>query len=240
MTRSVRTHGPFFLAAAMTLVVGCSGTTSESNESLIQVATVEYGQGQAVNIFIILPDETPSSPAPVVFAFPWGGGTAGLVVSLLRSYWDVEAPARGYIVVCVEVLGSSLATAAATMLPAIFSWMDENLSYDPDRVVATGASNGGIGLFFAGVSAPDQFAGYLGMPGEYAGAATELAGLAGKPVWLMVGELDADWRQRTESTREKLESAGAQVVVEVLDEQDHVLLVSQPRLMDWVDGVVGR
>ena len=126
------------------------------------------------------------------------------------------------------------------MLPAIFSWMDENLSYDPDRVVATGASNGGIGLFFAGISAPDRFAGYLGMPGEYAGAAAELAGLAGKPVWLMVGELDDDWRQRTESTREKLESAGAQVVVEVLDGQDHVLLVSQPRLMDWVDGVVGR
>ncbi len=224
----------------MTLVMGCAGTITESNESVIQIATVGYGEGQAVNILIILPAETPSGPAPVIFALPWGGGTADLVVGLLRSYWDVEAPARGYIVVGVEVLGSSLATEAATMLPAIFSWMDENLSYDPDRVVATGASMGGRGLFFAGISAPDRFAGLLGMPGEYAGEAAELAGLAGKPVWLMVGELDTTWRERTDATSEKLESVGAQVVVEVLEGQAHVLEISQPRLMDWVDGVVGR
>ena len=239
MTRSVRARGPFFLAA-MILVMGCTGTIIESNESLIQVATVEYGQGQAVNIFIILPAETPGAPAPVIFALPWGDGSANLVVSLLRSYWDVEAPARGYIVVGVEVLGSSLATEAAAMIPAIFSWMDENLGYDPGRVVATGASLGGSGLFFAGISAPDRFAGLLGMPGEYAGEAAELAGLAGKPVWLMVGELDTTWRERTDATREKLESVGAQVVVEVLEGQTHVLEISQPRLMDWVDLVVGR
>ncbi len=224
----------------MTLVVGCSGTTRQSNESVIQVATVEYGQEQAVRIFIILPDVTPSGPAPAVFAFPWGDGTADLVVGLLRTYWDVEAPARGYIVVSVAVLGSSLATEAATMLPAIFSWMDENLSYDQDRVVATGASMGGRGLFFAGISAPERFAGLLGMPGEYAGEAADLAGLTGKPVRLMVGELDTSWRDRAETTREKLESVGAQVVVDVIAGQEHVLTISQRFLMDWVDGVVGR
>ncbi len=126
------------------------------------------------------------------------------------------------------------------MLPAIFSWMDENLSYDQDRVVATGASNGGIGLFFAGISAPDRFAGYLGMPGEYAGAAAELAGLAGKPVWLTVGELDTEWRELTDATSQKLESVGAQVVVDIIAGQEHVLTISQRLLMDWVDGVVGR
>ncbi len=162
------------------------------------------------------------------------------MLSLLASYWDREAPARGYIVVGTEVFGPDLAFEASEMIPGILAWMDQNLSYDRDRVVAVGASNGGTGLFHAALAVPGAFAALIGMPGEFSGEATDLQPLAGKPVWLLVGEEDTQWWNLANDTKDKLESQGVEVTVEVLSGQGHVINIDQARLMDWIDGALGR
>lgn len=227
------------VSAAVAVVLGCS--TVSTTQDPIQIAQVVYGEDRTVNIFLILPDQPSATGAsPVVFAFPWGGGSGDLVLSLLASYWDREAPARGYIVVGTEVFGPDLAFEASEMIPGILAWMDQNLSYDRDRVVAVGASNGGTGLFHAALAVPGAFAALIGMPGEFSGEATDLRPLAGKPVWLLVGEEDTQWRNLANGTKDKLESQGVEVTVEVLSGQGHVINIDQARLMDWIDGALGR
>lgn len=227
------------LPAAVAVVLGCS--TVSITQDPIQVAQIGYGDDRTVNIFLVLPDQPSATGAsPVILAFPWGDGTVDLVLSLLASYWDREAPARGYIVVGVEVFGLDLALDANEMIPAILAWMDQNLSYDRNRVVAVGASSGGTGLFHAALAAPGAFAALIGMPGEFSGAAADLQPLAGKPVWLLVGEQDTQWRDLANDTKDKLESQGVEVTLEVLPGQGHVMNIDQARLMDWIDGVLGR
>lgn len=181
-----------------------------------------------------------SGPHPVVLALPWGAGTADLVLGLVQTYWDTEAPSRGYYVVAPEVLGSSLATTAGELIPALFRWMDEELDYDRDRVVLTGASNGGRGVFFSAVAQPERFAALVGMPGRYEGDGSDLAPLAEVPVWLLVGEFDDGWVEAAESTRNALEAAGMDVTLDVVQGQGHVLRLDQAFLMDWIDDALSR
>jgi hypothetical protein len=55
-----------------------------------------------------------------------------------------------------------------------------------------------------------------------------------------VGEQDDLWRDLANDTKDKLESQGVEVTVEVLLGQGHVMNIDQARLMDWIDGVLGR
>jgi dienelactone hydrolase len=130
------------------------------------------------------------------------------VDGFLRAYWLGEAAARGYYVVSPEIRGSDLADTAGEVIPALFAWMEEELDFDPDRVALAGASNGGRGIFFAARAAPERFRALIGLPGSYAGPAGDLAGLVGKPVWLMVGEEDTSWVAAAEETAAKLEEVG--------------------------------
>lgn len=194
-----------------------------------------------INVALLEPDSAVGSgPHPVVLALPWGAGTADLVLGLVQTYWDTEAPSRGYYVVAPEVLGSSLATTAGELIPALFRWMDEELDYDRDRVVLTGASNGGRGVFFSAVAQPERFAALVGMPGRYEGDGSDLAPLAEVPVWLLVGEFDDGWVEAAESTRNALEAAGMDVTLDVVQGQGHVLRLDQAFLMDWIDDALSR
>jgi len=76
------------------------------------------------------------------------------------------------------------------------------------------------------------------MPGSYAGPTERLAPFAGKPVWLMVGEMDRGWHASTEATRVTLEAAGITPRVNQIRGQGHVLRVDDRMLMDWVDEVL--
>ena len=60
------------------------------------------------------------------------------------------------------------------------------------------------------------------------------------PVWLLVGEEDTQWRNLANDTKDKLESQGVEVTVVVLSGQGHVINIDQARLMDWIDGALGR
>ena len=102
------------------------------------------------------------------------------------------------------------------MIPAIFEWMDGELSYDQEKVVLAGASNGGRGVFFTAVALPERFAAFIGMPGRYVGDGGDLAPLVGKPVWLLVGEFDDGWLESTETTRQLLEDQGVEVTANVV------------------------
>lgn len=193
-----------------------------------------------VQVALVRPAEGTTGPHPVVFALPWGGGTWDLALSLVERYWIHDAPARGYYVVSPAVRGTSLAQEAGELIPAIFAWMEQELDFDPEAVLLTGASNGGRGAFFAAISQPQRFAAVLGMPAYYSGPEHHLALLAGKPIRLMVGEEDDTWVMSSTATRDALLALDIEVLHEVVPGQGHVLSVPSAELMDWVDEALGR
>jgi len=218
---------------------GCGLDAPALAESRIEWHQVEWAQG-TLNVALVRPAEEGTGPHPVVFALPWGSGSAGLVESFIQSYWLTEPAARGYYVVAPEVTGSTLDTTADEIIPAIFAWMESTLSFDASKVALVGASNGGRGIFFAGISQPDRFHALIGLPGQYSGPATDLAVLAGKPIWFLVGEFDTGWVAGTEATIAALQSQGISAELNVIPTQDHVLVLSSRQLLDWIDASLGR
>ena len=176
----------------------------------------------------------------MILALPWGSGSAELVETFVQSYWLTEPAFRDYYVVAPAVHGSSLADTADEVIPAIFEWMEDALSFDAERVALVGASNGGRGIFFAALSQPDRFQALVGLPGQYSGDAANLAVLAGKPIWLIVGELDNDWVAASEATIAALESQGLSAELDIVSGQRHVMTLDPRALLDWIDAALGR
>ncbi|MCH7892148.1 MAG: prolyl oligopeptidase family serine peptidase, partial [Gemmatimonadetes bacterium] len=210
------------------------GTALESAQQAdYEWVSITYGNGIEVDVAIFKPENySDSGNHPLILALPWGRGTPDLTLGMVDAYWNREASRRGYVVVAPSILGSSLATEADEFLPALFSWLDEHVSYDPERVVVVGASNGGRGVFHVLAADPERFAAAIGMPGSYSGPSETLEPFAGKPVWLMVGEMDRGWQASTEATRATLEAAGITPRVDLIRGQGHVLRLDDRILMD--------
>ncbi len=180
-----------------------------------------------------------STPAAVVVAFPWGAGTADLLQGMLNAYWS-SATLSGVAVVGVQLYGPSLSDDAEEVMAAVLEWVGREMPGTPQRVVLAGASAGGVGVFHAALGAPKKVGGIIAMPGRYSGDAA-LDVLTGVPIWMMVGEEDVAWLDRSKMTAERLEAAGARVRHEVLPLQGHVLTVPSEALERWVrDRVVAN
>ena len=236
------------LVSGLLAVAGASGSSSGSPPGTDTEATtsadlewveVTYGAGTQVDVAVFKPEGySDSGSHPLILALPWGRGTPALTLGMVDAYWSEEASRRGYIVIAPSILGSSLASEAAEFIPALFSWLDEHVPYDPERVVVVGASNGGRGVFHALAADPERFSAAIGMPGSYSGPTEMLKPFAGRPVWLMVGEMDRAWQASTEATRVTLEAAGITPRVNLIRGQGHVLRLDDRILMDWLDEVL--
>ena len=198
---------------------------------------VEWSAGR-VNVALVRPAEEGSMEHPVIFALPWGSGSSQLVETFVSSYWLTEPSRRGYYVVAPEIRGPTLANTADWIIPAIFEWMDSELSYDASRVALVGASNGGRGLFLAAVAQPERFQALLALPGQFSGEASELAVLKGKPIRLLVGQFDEGWVESGQETLDALRSQGVEAEFLIARGQGHVLRLNPSELADWIDGAL--
>ncbi|MYC00052.1 MAG: hypothetical protein F4X60_16080 [Gemmatimonadetes bacterium] len=212
------------------LLLACGATEPEARQ--VEWVQLTLESGGTLDIAVLRPE---SAAKGVVVAFPWGAGDAGLLLGLMQSYWDPAAPDAGYAVVGVVAYGPGLERNGGEVMAAVMGWIDENLGEAGDKVVMTGASAGGVGVFHAALAVPDRVGGIIAMPGRYSGEAS-LEVLADAAVWMMVGEGDTNWVGRSEATAGKLEAAGVEVTHEVVRGQGHVLRVDQDVLVRWIEG----
>ena len=117
----------------------------------------------------------------------------------------------------------------------IFTWMDENLNYDKEKVVLIGQSNGGIGAFHTIISQPERFHSLIALPGVYQGPVENLQKLENKNVWLIVGGQDGGWRTASEKMHEVLTGLNVQSRLNVLPGQGHVLNFNPADIFDWIE-----
>ena len=133
-----------------------------------QSVTLTYGNGETLLTTVILPTGYRSNVRyPVVLALPPGPGTQGMVDAFLSNYWIEEGDRRGFILVSPAILGPNLERVGRDVLEALFAWMEDNVSYDPDRVTLAGQSNGGLGAFHVARMMPGRFGSIIVMPGGY-------------------------------------------------------------------------
>lgn len=228
------------LVAALVVTAGAAGV-GWAQQAEYEWVDITSPSGATVEVAVFKPrGYSDVVNHPVILALPWGAGTPGLALGMVDAYWNGEASRRGYVVLAPSILGSTLATEADEFLPALFDWLDENVSYDPARVVVAGASMGGIGVFHVLTSDPARFAAAIAMPGRYSGSTEALQPFEGKPVWLMVGEMDTGWHAPTEAARVSLEAAGITPRVNLIRGQGHVLRIDDRMLLDWLDEVLER
>ncbi|MDE2803920.1 MAG: alpha/beta hydrolase-fold protein [Gemmatimonadota bacterium] len=218
--------------AMILLACGADDPTGPETPVTLEWVTLTTALDEPVNIAVIRPSVAARG---VVVAFPWGRGDSDLLLGLIDAYWDDAAPAAGYAVVGVEVYGPGMSDGGEYVMAAVLEWIDANFVGAANDIVMTGASAGGIGVFHAALTVPDRVGGIIAMPGRYEGGAS-LAPLAGLPVWMMVGEEDGNWVDRSQATADLLEVAGADVTHEVLPAQGHVLIVPQDALVTWIEG----
>lgn len=230
---------PLVLLAAALSASACADDPAGPGSQTVQWEQVEWSGG-TTNVAILNPTDGSPGPHPVIFALPWGEGTGDLVLSFIQRYWGEEAPSRGYYVVAPAVRGTSMAEGAAELIPEIFALMDAQLDYDASSVALVGASNGGRGIFHAALAHPGGFKTLVGLPGSYSGAAADLTTLAGKPVRLLVGELDTGWEANSQATLAALEAGRATASLNIIPGQGYALSLNVATLMDEIDSALGR
>jgi S-formylglutathione hydrolase FrmB len=235
--------GPLFqlLCATLPTVVlsGCSGDDVTAPPDVIEWNAVPTPLG-SVNVAVVRPTDEGTQNHPVIFALPWGSGTDELVEAFIQRYWQTEPATRGYYVVAPAIFGPSLEADAGEIIPALFDWMQAELSMDATSVAIVGASNGGRGLFFTAVTEPDRFQALLALPGMYQGDPANLAVLAGKPIRMIVGEFDDVWREGLNQTVIAFETQGITPEVDIAGTQSHVLDLDPVGLLNWIDNALGR
>ena len=198
----------------------------------VEWTAVPFAPDEVVNVAVLEPEGTPQG---VIVVFPWGSGISELVLSLMDSYWDEAALAAGYVIAGVEVWGPGLETLAEDVVPDVLDFLNTRYPTASSDVVLTGASNGGLGVFYAALEVPERIDAIVAMPGAYQGDPANLAALAGIPTLLMVGELDTPWVTESQSTLTALETAGVPATLTIVSNQDHVLTVPQQDLVDWLN-----
>lgn len=224
------------LAAAVLIALVLAAASSEAPGERRE-AEIAYGPEGAkrVKLTTILPRGYDAKKAyPAILALPPGDGSAEMVKAAL-ALWGREASGRGYVVVAPEIQGARLEGEAADLVPALFAWLDRSVSYDRARVALAGVSNGGLGVFFAAAAHPDRFRALLALPGGFAGPPEKLEPLKGKPVRIVVGERDEEWRVLADRTKAALEKAGARCRVDVRKGEGHFLKLEAKELLDWIE-----
>lgn len=220
---------------ALAFVLGCGDDDPAAPRMPlddVEWVVVPWGPEQIVNVAVLLPDGPPKG---AIVAFPWGSGNFELVLSLMDAYWDEAAIEAGYAVLGVEVFGPGMDSFGDDIMTAILELVGVRYPSAVDDIVVTGASNGGVGAFYAALAAPDRVTGILTIPGQFTGEAADLPALAGIPTRLLVGELDTDWVSASEATLSALEGAGVPATLGILPNQEHVLTIPQADLVTWLE-----
>jgi predicted peptidase len=124
--------------------------------------------GPEVRYAISVPrDYTPSRPAPLVLALHFGGNPFGAGAGLLRVLVGPAFADLGAIIVAPDSVAGPWSSpenerAVIDLLDAV----QASYRIDPERVVVTGFSMGGAGVWFFGGKYPDRFSAAIPVAGR--------------------------------------------------------------------------
>lgn len=195
--------------------------------SAAESAHLRLSDGTELDYELILPAGFQRErDSPALLAFPGGRQDAESVRGALSRFWAAEAARRGFIVFSpVAPPGKPFYAAGADLIPEFLQRQLAAYRIEGNRFHVAGHSNGGVSAFAAAVRHPELFhsltvlAGFPVEPADF----QRLERLCNLRVTLFVGDRDLDWKEGMEKARDRLAAAGAQVHMEVLPRNGHLL-----------------
>lgn len=182
--------------------------------------------GMRLNYKVVLPkDYDAEKPYPAVLAFPPGRQTQDMVFVTLQRNWAPEAQRRGYIVVIPTApSGRLFFEEGANVFPEFLKQLLADYKIRNNQFHIAGMSNGGISAFYIAALYPQYFSSVTGFPGFLPDATPErMNALAGKCIYLHVGELDSDWLRTMQEQAAAFRAKGFVVRMTVEKGQSHVI-----------------
>lgn len=163
---------------------------------------------------------------PALVVFPGGRQTEENVQGALSRFWAAEALRRGFIVVSPAAPpGKAFHEEGVDLVPEFLQRLLAAYRIEGNRFHLAGHSNGGVSAFAAAVRHPELFHSLTvlaGFPVERSDF-DRLERLRGLRVSMFVGDRDLDWKEGMERTRDRLAAAGADVRLEVIPGNGHLL-----------------
>lgn len=203
--------------------------------------TMTFSDGTELNYAVVLPAGfTPQQSYPILLALPPGPQTKAMVEAGLSGYWEQEGQKRGWIVISPEAPGGQLFfQGSETNIPEFLDRIAETYRPENGRFHIAGISNGGISAFRIAGNNPERFQSMLVIPGlprseeDFA----NLDKLTKLPVAMFVGENDTGWLTRMEEVEARLSELGADVFLEIVPNEGHVIqsLQGGERLFDFFE-----
>ncbi len=194
--------------------------------------TVEL-DGKKIEYAVVLPKGFDSDkPYRILLALPPGAQNRQMVNAGLSLYWQRGAETYGWIVISpVAPEGTFFNAGAEKLIPDFLDEIQKTYQPAGGKFHLAGVSNGGTSVFRIAGKYPQRFHSLMALPGYPVSVADKkrLKQLVDLPIAMYAGETDTGWVKPMESTATELRKLGADVQLEIINGEGHVI-------QNWQDG----
>lgn len=213
---------------------------------------LDLPRGRSLRYVLLTPKGLdPAVPAPTLLAFPPGAQNEGFVQKGLQLYF-ADLADRGWVVISPTAPSDPSRREDpqpathflddAEAIDALLEAVGKDVTLEGGKVHLAGVSNGGLAAFHAALRRPERYHSLLVLPGfpPTPEDGERLASLRDLPVWMLVGQDDADWRRDMGAARDRLVEGGATPTLEELPGQGHVLTLPPGRVHEILQSLRAR
>ena len=227
------------IAALSALVLGACAAAPLPEGDLVP-QRLERTVRHTLDYYLYLPEGYEDRDDWPLVVFLHGGGEAGDDLSLVAKHGPPAMVAAGRAFPFVLLAPQSPHRSRMWDDEAVLSLIDETLEtrrVDPNKVVVTGLSRGGMATWRLGMQHPERFAGLVPIAGG--GLPVYAFRLKDVPVWAFYGAKDeAVALDDARRVADRLAAEGGDVEITIYPEADHVgtweAAYADPRLWAWI------
>jgi predicted esterase len=179
------------IISSLTLTVAALALASSAQANVLH-QTTRVGS-TALEYEVVLPDHYDAQRSyPTILAFGGGPQTMDIVERMLERTFRDQAEKRGYIVVMPAAPdGDLFFEGGARVFPAFLRQILSTYKVEDGKLLAAGASNGGISAFYIASLYPQYFRSITAFPGYLPDpTAARINAIAGMCIHMFVGQLD--------------------------------------------------
>jgi len=222
------------LFATLAFVAGPATAEILSKSGDFARTTVEYK-------VLLPPGYDAAKPHPVVLVFTGGAQGIQAAESTLKTDWQGEAEARGYVVISPAAPdGELFFQEGDRVFPAFLDMIRKDYKV-AGKIHIAGHSNGGLSAFHIAAKYPQYFSTVTGYPGLYQDnpEAEYPAALKGMCLYMHAGDMDPEWRNAMAQEAKGMEAAGFRIRFTVEPNSTHRLKAAElglpKRLFDEIE-----
>lgn len=210
-----------------------------SHGSVAERVEVALDDSRALGVYLLLPANADTVPAPLLILMPGGSGEEALARDL--QYWlGEEFQQRGWAVaIPVSPNQRSFRGANNALVPLLIDALQQDRRIAAGKALLGGISNGGMSALEIASAAPQRFRGIVAVPALVPqGLAVDA--LVGMPIYLRIGDQDEmSWMSRLDETAQTLRAGGALVDAGLVFMAPHMFQMEWETLDPWLEALEG-